>query len=542
MAMKHRSRSVLKKWVLRVVTVLFIAGNCYFFFGLHQAGEVGVATAAADQIENAPSDTQHAASSALAAVVPPVRPQVAGPRGAEDSKLTEKTASAGSQQTGKAAPSKERSVQIGARKDSTGSIPVALRGLSVEEWMKVEAKHGPKALSQLKKGSQKDAKQGPSGVFGAVDVALPLRPPILQYQLNSGSGQAQKNIVGLKSLTKAAKQGRKCIVYGMGIAEESDFEQMMAQSGCETHAFDCTVDYEAEAVYKKKFTFHQWCIGAAPAKSQSDGENTYSNSATVRIEGKLPGGPAGDTVAKVVSGGKGGGGNRADFYVAGKHIKFHAGRGINVVTLDPATHEVLSKNTYDTFAENKARENARMASDLGDLPDGRIVMMAVMDTGLDGLESNGKEAMRAFGASKLEGGFRESYGFIGAKGLRKVAESRSRDMPQRLIFKTLKQTMEELGHSYLDLLKFDIEGFEWGLFASEILVKDRAHLPEQISFELHTKAANPAYVPQEVVGAKGFKAVNKLMLDLWNVGYRITSKEVNNGDTACAEFVAVNVE
>merc|ERR1711972_303149 len=48
---------------------------------------------------------------------------------------------------------------------------------------------------------------------------------------------------------------------GMGIAWESNFEQQMAREGCETHAFDCTVDPASPVVAGKSFTFHNWCIG-----------------------------------------------------------------------------------------------------------------------------------------------------------------------------------------------------------------------------------------------------------------------------------------
>merc|ERR1719313_600884 len=149
----------------------------------------------------------------------------------------------------------------------------------------------------------------------------------------------------------------------MGIAEESDFEQMMAMSGCETHAFDCTVDFEAPAVYKKQFKFHQWCIGEQPASSQSSGENTYSSSATVRIEGKLPCDDGHEINVKVVSGGKGGGGNRADFYIEGSKVKFSPGRGLNVLTVDPASHKVVSKNVYDTY-EKRDSDGNKLAADL----------------------------------------------------------------------------------------------------------------------------------------------------------------------------------
>merc|ERR1719271_736450 len=179
----------------------------------------------------------------------PEASQMVNPPHAKISKEPEKQKSPEPQ--AEAQKSKEEKLQIGERKDSTGSIPVALRDMPVQNWMKIEADHAPKAKLKLEKGSQQGAKQGPGGVFGAVDVALPLKPPILQYPLNTGSGQAQKNIVGLRRMTKLAKEakegkegGRKCIVYGMGIAEESDFEQMMGRAGCETHGFDCTVDFE----------------------------------------------------------------------------------------------------------------------------------------------------------------------------------------------------------------------------------------------------------------------------------------------------------
>merc|ERR1712004_367989 len=35
----------------------------------------------------------------------------------------------------------------------------------------------------------------------------------------------------------------------------------MAREGCETHAFDCTVDPASPVVAGKSFTFHNWCIG-----------------------------------------------------------------------------------------------------------------------------------------------------------------------------------------------------------------------------------------------------------------------------------------
>merc|ERR1711904_41854 len=108
-------------------------------------------------------------------------------------------------------------------------------------------------------------------------------------------------------------------------------------------------------------------------------------------------------------------------------------------------------------------------------------------------------------------------------------------------FKTLHETMEHLHHGDhdLDVLKFDIEGFEWDLFAEDLLKSPIR--PVQLAFELHTAKANPRYVPQQIVHDKGFIEVNKLFLTLYDLGYRVVSKELNDGDPECAEFVLLNI-
>merc|ERR1719498_2078060 len=213
-------------------------------------------------------------------------------------------------------------------------------------------------------------------VFKSVEVSLPLEPPVLKHPRNTGAGQGDKNIVGLQQLTRG---GRQCIVYGMGIADDSSFEQQMQTMGCETHAFDCTVDPSSSVVKGRDFKFHHWCIGQKGNVS-------------------------------------------------------------------------MQNNVY------------------------------------------------------------------------------VKDDPNSFQFKSLPETMKELGHSHIDLLKFDIEGFEWQLFETQILKNPNP--PEQLSFELHTQKANPAYVPQQNVKDKGYPEVNKLFRSLYDIGYRVTSKEINSGDPA----------
>lgn len=240
------------------------------------------------------------------------------------------------------------------------------------------SKDGAIASTKYKRGS----------VFEAVQVSLPLEPPILKHPRTGGKGQGDKNIVGLNQLTRG---NRSCIVYGIGIATDSAFEQQMQALGCETHAFDCTISPKSKAVANQKFTFHNWCIGEK--------------------------------------------------------------QGVH-----------MSGTTYVQTDEDEAK----------------------------------------------------------------------------LHFKTLSQTMKELGHSHIDLLKFDIEGFEWQLFETQILNNEMP--PEQLAFELHTEKANPVYVPPGNVKGKGFVQVNRLFKSLFDKGYRVTSKELNDGDPECAEFVAIKVD
>lgn len=98
----------------------------------------------------------------------------------------------------------------------------------------------------------------------------------------------------------------------------------------------------------------------------------------------------------------------------------------------------------------------------------------------------------------------------------------------------LQTIMERLGHEEVDLLEFDVEGFEWKLFD---VVLSSKRLPKQISFELHTRHANRHYVPPHLVAEKGKEAVVEFFDRLYRLGYRVVSKELNFGDYRCVEFV-----
>jgi len=115
------------------------------------------------------------------------------------------------------------------------------------------------------------------------------------------------------------------------------------------------------------------------------------------------------------------------------------------------------------------------------------------------------------------------------------------DRNASLSFMPLKTIRKRLGHHTVDLLKFDIEGFEWELLRTQVM-RPGGVRPHQISFELHTKGTNPRWVsPAVLEGAHaqgaGKRAVNQLFLDLHDLGYRVVSKEVSKKVPTCAEFV-----
>jgi hypothetical protein len=108
-----------------------------------------------------------------------------------------------------------------------------------------------------------------------------------------------------------------------------------------------------------------------------------------------------------------------------------------------------------------------------------------------------------------------------------------------LDFRSLVEAMGALGHDHIDLLKFDIEGFEWEMIQQQLLRSSVR--PWQLAFELHAEHADSAAVPPSLVQGKGYAAVNRLFLELYKLGYRVISKEINEYDHACAEFVLVYV-
>jgi hypothetical protein len=90
--------------------------------------------------------------------------------------------------------------------------------------------------------------------------------------------------------------------------------------------------------------------------------------------------------------------------------------------------------------------------------------------------------------------------------------------------------MSMLGHApaEVNVLKIDIEGFEWKVFP-EILASESP--PIQILFELHNQF--PAVAGPYQTAA--------LFLGLFERGYRVTSLEINPRAQFCAEISVLRV-
>ncbi|TFJ82495.1 hypothetical protein NSK_006173 [Nannochloropsis salina CCMP1776] len=115
-----------------------------------------------------------------------------------------------------------------------------------------------------------------------------------------------------------------------------------------------------------------------------------------------------------------------------------------------------------------------------------------------------------------------------------IGNSSKSDSSNNLIFMNLKEIMDSLGHTYMTLLKADIEGYEYGMF-NEILLEDDVELPEQISFELHYRVAPNSHLTwksrEKTAGEIALFAIR-----LYEQGYRVLSREDNRLCSHCTEF------
>ncbi|UJR32511.1 hypothetical protein I4U23_019973 [Adineta vaga] len=102
---------------------------------------------------------------------------------------------------------------------------------------------------------------------------------------------------------------------------------------------------------------------------------------------------------------------------------------------------------------------------------------------------------------------------------------------QTNIFKRFSQIMNENNHTYVHVLKMDIEGAEYSVFADMFNSAQEFTLPFQISFESHwwSRDIYHAILHQQVFN------------QLWKNGYRFLYHEVNSDDRSCIEWTLMRV-
>jgi|Transcript_12083 hypothetical protein len=104
-------------------------------------------------------------------------------------------------------------------------------------------------------------------------------------------------------------------------------------------------------------------------------------------------------------------------------------------------------------------------------------------------------------------------------------------------FKSLVDTMVELGHLHVDLLKLAMRGLEWQFFETEILPLNTP--PLQLDFHLHTEGTMSDKIAQSRAKGKGFPQVNRLFSSFYRRGYYLISKRLDAEDSASGKFVLV---
>lgn len=347
----------------------------------------------------------------------------------------------------------------------------------------------------------------------------------------AGDGEGRKAIIDPKY---AFSPRHECAAYGAGIADDWSFEASLVKS-CEVHAFDCTVWDVGGMMAAAGIRFAPTCIGRDQALTVGElyqqqlrgtrGSASVKQSAPERMKRKVR--------------------DRGDLHweISG-----------------PACYRVINKG--ESCAETCAVRGSGGCSEdhMRSLANAKILKATVQQFGkqCDRMTAN-HVAGSWDGPWVADNGdceyndhadWQPSCSTRAACGNHRVCAC-NQSMPaitlprniSKPAFEPLNMVLKDRGHMHLDMLKIDIEGGEWPLFEEQILNANNSGgiLPNQISFELHTKFGNMEFVSQALAGAKGRRAVNLLFMKLWKLGYRVVSKELNRGDAGCAEFVVARL-
>ena len=105
------------------------------------------------------------------------------------------------------------------------------------------------------------------------------------------------------------------------------------------------------------------------------------------------------------------------------------------------------------------------------------------------------------------------------------------------VFRTWETTLRTLGHKRVDLLKMDIEGYEWDVLNA--MMQSSYPLPFQITIELHLNAlwnsANLWWAGRKMTAGE----VALWARRFYDLGYRVVHRSDNPRWPQCAEFALV---
>lgn len=106
----------------------------------------------------------------------------------------------------------------------------------------------------------------------------------------------------------------------------------------------------------------------------------------------------------------------ARFYANGKLVATAAQRGVTIVVLNPSTFVATTSRTFDTNAQSSA--SSEMASFIGGVRKGDVVLVGVEDEGQSRLGTSGYAAFQTIGGSGGRMVYRAAYAIIGIKGMK----------------------------------------------------------------------------------------------------------------------------
>jgi hypothetical protein len=103
--------------------------------------------------------------------------------------------------------------------------------------------------------------------------------------------------------------------------------------------------------------------------------------------------------------------------------------------------------------------------------------------------------------------------------------------PPDTVYMKFNQILKMLNHTMVHVLKMDIEGGEYSVFADLLTYTNRANLPYQVSLESHWWHRDIYHAILHM----------SLFSQLWKSGYRLLQHEFNANDPACIEWTFMRV-